>query len=235
LILQLLAETGLIGTAIFILGTLTCIIRSLRKSIRIEHIIILCMLGTTLSHSMNEYPLWYMYFLAGFVTFISLDKPIVVLDSKKIKAVAFLPLIYLVYLIIQGSIIFDSLVAYYDAPDEQKIFNQHAKYLEGIVNNNQLWSYFGLYTLDNYINVDTDTTDNYMNVKQQYYYTEKLATFHPYPDTMIKQAMLEFNLGNESAAESLVQLDVLAFPVYKESFRSTMSDPYYKKLYDLAK
>lgn len=235
LILQLLAETGLIGTAIFILGTLICVIRSLRKSIRIEHIIILCMLGTTLSHSMNEYPLWYMYFLAGFITFISLDKPIMIWESKTIKMVAFLPLVYLSYLIIQGSIIFDSLVDYYDAPDEQKTFNQHAKYLEGIVNNNQLWSYFGLYTLDNYINVDTDTTDNYMNIKQQYYYTEKLATFHPYPDTMIKQAMLEFNLGNESAAESLVKLDVIAFPVYKESFRSTMSDPYYKKLYDLAK
>jgi hypothetical protein len=52
---------------------------------------------------------------------------------------------------------------------------------------------------------------------------------------MIKQAMLELNLGNESAAESIVKLDVIAFPVYKASFRDTLNDPYYRSLYNLVK
>lgn len=235
LLLQLLAETGIIGTLIVFGGISICIMRLFHKSINVENIIILCMIGTTISHSMNEYPLWYMYFLAGLVTFISLDKPIASFKSNTIAAVSILPVSFLVYLMIQGSIIFDTLVDYYDAPDDQKSFNKQALYLEKIVNNNILWSYFGIYTLDNYINIDTDLTDNFMSMKQQYYYTNMLATFHPYPDTMMKQAMLELNLGNESAAESIVKLDVMAFPVYKASFRDTLSDPYYKQLYVLVK
>lgn len=235
LLLQLLAETGIIGTLIALGGILFCIIRLFHKSINVENVIILCMIGTTLSHSMNEYPLWYMYFLAGLIAFISLDKPIASIKSNTIAAISILPVSLLVYLMIQGSIIFDTLVDYYDAPDNQKSFNRQALYLEKVVDGNTLWSYFGIYTLDNYINIDTDLTDNLMSMKQQYYYTNMLATFHPYPDTMMKQAMLELNLGNESAAESIVKLDVLAFPVYKASFRDTLSDPYYKKLYVLIK
>lgn len=235
LILQLLAETGLVGTLIVVIGLIGAVLRQTIKNLNSETIIILCMLGTTLAHSMNEYPLWYVYFLVGLVTFISLDKPLVTLSTKFITLVSIIPLAYLVYLMIRGSMIFDTLVDYYDTPDDQKTYNTQAHYLEKLVNNNALWSYYSLYTLDNYINVDDEMTDNLMNIQQQYYYTNKLATFHPYPDTMLKQAMLDFNLGNESAAESLVKLDVLAFPVYKASFRDSLKDPYYHKLYTITK
>lgn len=235
LILQLLAETGLVGTLIVIIGLIGAVLRQTIKNLNSETIIILCMLGTTLAHSMNEYPLWYVYFLVGLVTFISLDKPLVTLSTKFITLVSIIPLAYLVYLMIRGSMIFDTLVDYYDTPDDQKTYNTQAHYLEKLVNNNALWSYYSLYTLDNYINVDDEMTDDLMSIQQQYYYTNKLATFHPYPDTMLKQAMLDFNLGNESAAESLVKLDVLAFPVYKASFRDSLKDPYYHKLYTLTK
>ncbi|RTK99485.1 MAG: hypothetical protein EKK57_09375 [Proteobacteria bacterium] len=235
LILQLLAETGLVGTLIVVIGLIGAVLRQTIKNLNSETIIILCMLGTTLAHSMNEYPLWYVYFLVGLVTFISLDKPLVTLSTKFITLVSIIPLAYLVYLMIRGSMIFDTLVDYYDTPDDQKTYNTQAHYLEKLVNNNALWSYYSLYTLDNYINVDDEMTDDLMSIQQQYYYTNKLATFHPYPDTMLKQAMLDFNLGNESAAESLVKLDVLAFPVYKASFRDSLKDPYYHKLYALTK
>lgn len=235
LILQLLAETGLVGTLIVVIGLISAVLRQTIKNLNSETIIILCMLGTTLAHSMNEYPLWYVYFLVGLVTFISLDKPLVTLSTKFITLVSIVPLAYLVYLMIRGSMIFDTLVDYYDTPDDQKTYNTQAHYLEKLVNNNALWSYYSLYTLDNYINVDDEMTDDLMSIQQQYYYTNKLATFHPYPDTMLKQAMLDFNLGNESAAESLVKLDVLAFPVYKASFRDSLKDPYYHKLYTLTK
>lgn len=235
LILQLLAETGLVGTLIVVIGLIGAVLRQTIKNLNSETIIILCMLGTTLAHSMNEYPLWYVYFLVGLVTFISLDKPLVTLSTKFITLVSIIPLAYLVYLMIRGSMIFDTLVDYYDTPDDQKTYNTQAHYLEKLVNNNALWSYYSLYTLDNYINVDDEMTDDLISIQQQYYYTNKLATFHPYPDTMLKQAMLDFNLGNESAAESLVKLDVLAFPVYKASFRDSLKDPYYHKLYTLTK
>lgn len=235
LLLQLLAETGIVGTLIVFGGLLISLFRMLFKNITVENIIILCMFGTTFAHSMNEYPLWYMYFLAGLITFVSLDKPLCHVNTKLIAGISAAPIALVIYLLIKGSFTFDALVDYYDTPDSQKDFNHQGMYLENVVNNNILWSYFGLYTLDNYINVDTDMTESFMNIKDQYYYTKKLATFHPYPDTMMKQAMLELNLGNESAAESIVKLDVIAFPVYKASFRDTLSDPYYRKLYVLVK
>lgn len=56
LILQLLAETGLIGTTI-IIGGCIWVIYNLIKQNNLEHIIILCMITTTFAHSMLEYPL----------------------------------------------------------------------------------------------------------------------------------------------------------------------------------
>lgn len=236
LVLQLLAETGIVGAGIIFAGILICIIKLCRQNFKSEQLILLCLIATTLTHSMNEYPLWYLYFSTSLVVFISLDKPIATLQLNTIKRTMFLiPIIALSALMLHGSFIFDKLVSYYDTPDEQKEFNLQGKYLQNLTDTNILWSYYGLYTLDNYINVDTDETDNFMNINTQYHYVQKLEMYHPYPDTMMKLAMLSFSLGDKSQAESIVKLDSLAFPVYKTSFKNTLSDPYYKKLKDLIK
>lgn len=235
LILQLLAETGLMGTGIILLGIAYSIYRMLRGSISVESVILLCMVGTTLSHSMNEYPLWYLYFLAGLVVFLSMDKPLAIINVNKIRSIAVIPIAGCAYLMISGSIIFDTLVNYYDIPDDQPTFNQQAKYLQNVVDHNPLWSYFGIYTLDNYINVDTDLTNKLYPLTTQLYYTHKLNTFHPYPDTMVKEAMLNWDLNKRDAAIAMVKLDLIAFPVYKPSFRDTLKDPKYKELYQLVK
>lgn len=235
LILQLLSETGLIGTGIIILGIAYSIYRLLGKSIYVESVILLCMIGTTLSHSMNEYPLWYMYFLGGLVAFLSMDKPLAVVNINKIRTLAILPIAGCAYLMISGSIIFDTLVDYYDIPDDQPTFNQQAKYLQNIVDHNPMWAYFGIYTLDNYINVDSDSTNKLYPLTTQLYYTHKLNTFHPYPDTMVKEAMLDWDLNKRDAAIAMVKLDLIAFPVYKPSFKDTLKDPKYKELYQLVK
>jgi len=235
LVLQLLAETGLIGAGIVIFGIIYAIYRLLRGSASVESVILLCMIGTTLSHSLNEYPLWYMYFLAGLVTFLAMDKPLVIIGVNKIRALAALPIIGCAYLMVSGSIIFDTLVNYYDTPDDQATFTKQAKYLQNIVDHNQLWAYFGIYTLDNYIDVDSDATNKLYSLPTQYYYTHKLNTFHPYPDTMTKEAMLDWKLGNHDAAIAMVKLDLISFPVYKASFKDTLKDPQYKELYQLVK
>lgn len=233
LVLQLLAETGLIGTSIALGGIGLGVYRLLKQNHGVESIILLCMISTTLAHSMNEYPLWYMYFLSGLIMFLSMDKPWVKISSKSTIAVSILPICGLVYLIIKSSIIFDTMVNYYDTPDDQKSFNAQAKYLQNLVDHNLLWSYHAAYTLDNYINVDTDFTDALYPLKTQYEYTHKFDSFHPYPDTLIKEAMLDWNLGNKADAERLVKLAVLTFPVYNSNFRDTLQDKRYRQLYNL--
>lgn len=236
LILQLLAETGIIGAFIVVSGITICIIRIIRNNFGSEQLILLCLIGTTITHSMDEYPLWYLYFLAGFVVFLSLDKPIITINTNIYKkSIILLPSIIIGILMIQSSFTFDKLVSYYDTPDEQKEFNAQGNYLRNLADNNTIWAYYGIYTLDNYIDVDTDETNNFMSINEQRKYTSRLEKYHPYPDTMLKLAMLDFSLGDTSSAESLIQLDTVAFPVYKASFKQTLSDPYYKTLKRLIK
>lgn len=235
LILQLMAETGAIGTIIVVLGIVIGIYRTIKADSSVNTIILLCMLSTTLIHSMNEYPLWYMYFLAGFMMFLSIDKPIYTINTNILSGVSAGPLLLIIYLMIKGSFIFDKMVDYYDTPDDQKTFISNANYLQNLVDHNILWSYFAIYSLDNYINVDTAYTNALFATAIQLQYTSKFDQFHPYPDTLIKEAMLQWNMGNKEKAKQLVETAVVAFPVYKKSFQDTLKAKKYQELKELSK
>lgn len=235
LILQLMAETGVIGTIIVVLGVVIGIYRTIKADSSVNTIILLCMLSTTLIHSMNEYPLWYMYFLAGFIMFLSIDKPIYTINTNILSGISAAPLLLIIYLMIKGSFIFDKMVDYYDTPDDQKTFISNANYLQNLVDHNILWSYFAIYSLDNYINVDTAYTNALFATAIQLQYTSKFDQFHPYPDTLIKEAMLQWNMGNKEKAKQLVETAVVAFPVYKKSFQDTLKAKKYQELKELSK
>lgn len=235
LILQLMAETGVIGTIIVVLGVVIGIYRTIKADSSVNTIILLCMLSTTLIHSMNEYPLWYMYFLAGFIMFFSVDKPIYTINTNILSGISAAPLLLIIYLMIKGSFIFDKMVDYYDTPDDQKTFISNANYLQNLVDHNILWSYFAIYSLDNYINVDTAYTNALFSTAIQLQYTSKFDQFHPYPDTLIKEAMLQWNMGNKEKAKQLVETAVVAFPVYKKSFQDTLKAKKYQELKELSK
>ena len=235
LILQLLSETGIVGTIILMGGLVIALIRLVYKNLTIETLTLLCLIGTTMSHSMNEYPLWYIYFLAGFITFLSFDKPILTFSNKAIKIIFSVTALVLAYLLVTNSFKFDKLVDYYDAPETKNEFNQQLTYLEYANQHDVLTQYYDSFVLDNYINVDTDYTDAYMSIESQYNYTKRFEAFHPYPDTMIKLAMLQYNLNQPQQAESTVELACNAFPVYTKSFKQTLSDSYYADLLKLVK
>lgn len=235
LILQLMAETGVIGTIIVVFGVVIGIYRTIKADSSVNTIILLCMLSTTLIHSMNEYPLWYMYFLAGFIMFFSVDKPIYTINTNILSGISAAPLLLIIYLMIKGSFIFDKMVDYYDTPDDQKTFISNANYLQNLVDHNILWSYFAIYSLDNYINVDTAYTNALFSTAIQLQYTSKFDQFHPYPDTLIKEAMLQWNMGNKEKAKQLVETAVVAFPVYKKSFQDTLKAKKYQELKELSK
>lgn len=249
LIMQLLAETGIVGAGIIIIGLACSIYGIIRNGIvrdgiiqdgimrqnNIECTIILCMIFTTISHSMVEYPLWYIYFLGPLIIFLSTDQPIAKLSSNVIAGTVIIPLASVVYLMFQGSFIFNALVYYIDAPTKQKSFTLQSKYLENLVNHNTFFAYPALYTLDSYITVDDINTNQNFSTQTQLKYENELAYFHPYPDNMIKQAMLNWNLGNKQTAKNLVELALIAFPVYKNSYLNTLKARKYQELYAIAK
>ena len=232
LILQLLAETGLIGTLTVISGLAYSIYRIFLQN-KLENTIVCCMIFTTFMHSMVEYPLWYIYFLGPLVIFLSLDRPIFITNSNIIASIIIIPLSVIVYLNVKSCFIFNTLVYYNEAPNSIKEFTKQAKYLENLVNNDILWEYTALYSLDNYIVVNSINTNKYMDINTQLQYENKFSEFHPYPDNIIKQAMLNWNLGKFAEARSLINLALVAFPVYKNSYLISLKDKKYKNLYQI--
>ena len=227
LILQLLAETGIIGTLIVCIGTVYAIYR-IAKLNSIEGIIILCMLFTTIAHSMVEYPLWYFYFLAPFVMFLSIDSPLTTVKPGFITAIAIVPVAAIVYLLVSGSILFNVLVDYNDPPSEKADFVSQAQYLNTLSTHNTLWEYPVFYTLDNYIEVDSANTNAAFDLNTQFNIENKFSNFHPYPDNLIKQAKLNFNLGNKTEAKNLVHLALVSYPVYQDSFMQSLRSKQHK-------
>ena len=72
LILQLLAETGLVGTLLVVTGFVWVAWGFVRRPFSAASMILTLMLLVSLCHSMLEYPLWYVYFLAVFALMLAL-------------------------------------------------------------------------------------------------------------------------------------------------------------------
>ena len=133
----------------------------------------------------------------------------------------------------KGSFIFNTLVNYNDPPSEYKYYTRQAKYLQDVVDNNTLWAYPALYSFDNYIIVDDKNSNAYIDLPTQLKYENRFSNFHPYPDNMIKQAMLYWNLGDKDTARNFVNLALVAFPVYKDSYLATLKNKKYNELHQL--
>ena len=236
LILQLLAETGIIGTLMVCVGILYIIYKMLRMSVcanAVEIIIILCMIATTLIHSMVEYPLWYLYFLGVFVIFLSITTPIKTMNNK-IITIAFMPFITLLfYIMITKSIIFDKLVNYIDTPDKASIFKINTQNLLDIANKDQLMSYFAIFTLDNYIEPDGEFSLQSLSLGEMLEYENKFVLFQPYPLNLTKLAKIEWNMGNKNTAIMLAHTAKNAYPNYLNSIQVSLHKRKYKFLYNL--
>lgn len=73
IILNVLAELGLVGTVLVFGGYIAVVFGYLKRSeFNPASALMLVLMGVTLCHSMLEYPLWYVYFLIVFVIMMSL-------------------------------------------------------------------------------------------------------------------------------------------------------------------
>ena len=68
--LNLLAEMGIVGTALVLLGMAWAIRGCFQRANAPAGVLILALISVSLVHSTLEYPLWYVYFLSIFALFI---------------------------------------------------------------------------------------------------------------------------------------------------------------------
>lgn len=226
--LQLAAETGIVGVLLFCFSLVSVIIRLLAiKNYDIEFTIIFAIIGTTFMHSMTEYPLWYMYFLAPFILFFSLDKPIMRI-SAKYNLLMFLPInIVMWYLVIYGSISYNNIVNRFSIPSNQESVNQNTIYLVNLIEHDVLLSYYASFTFDEYIQSKATLP---ISLDQQFKYEKMLNEYHPYPETMLKTAIFYNNFGDRMHAKQIISDAIVAYPNYRRYYEQKLEEHKLEKL-----
>ncbi|MDN0075707.1 Wzy polymerase domain-containing protein [Crenobacter sp. SG2303] len=214
LVLQLMAEVGVVGTLASLGGFVWAIWPYFGRKARPEGALPLAMLAVTMLHSMLEYPLWYLYFLAVLVIAVALAPQ----PEGELRRGWLVPLISavmavaLTVLAVQGYQRYWELVGLYTPFDNAKRDAPRVARLAAIVEHEPLYAFHALNTLDNYLDATPD------NLVQKRRWVNLLAASRPYPDVLLKKAKLEALAGEERRAEETLSQALASFPTYAQSF-----------------
>lgn len=223
--LNVLAETGIIGFFLtFIYGFAYSLYRMFKKFNNIETLFLVFMILTTFTQGLFQYPLWYSYFLLYFILFLSFDKPIYSLKNNKyIKIGIICVLVLFSYMFKTSLYTYTDLVFYTDVPQDSDDFTANVIKLEGLVNNNLLWSLPALMVLDNYILPGVPQTNNAMPIADQMKYTDMLASELPYSGAIFKQIILHKENSDEIGASRYAHLLAYAYPAWKDKMADNLA------------
>lgn len=230
LILQLLAEMGAPVTLLVVAGFVWAVWPFFRGAAEPEYLLPLGCLAVTLIHSMLEYPLWYLYFLAMLVVFVALAPS----RGLSLGWPARLPLLALLlaigWLSVSGTSMFWELVGLYSQTGNVQQDAKRQARLAQIVQQQPLFAYHALNTLDDYLVVDRH------DVQQKLAWEQRLTAFRPYPDVMLKQAQLQALAGQRQAAEQTLRTTLASFPTYASQFLDSLDEdePAWQPLRDIA-
>ncbi len=218
LVLQLLAEMGGVGTVLALLGFVWVIFPFLSERAEVEGFLPLACLAVSFIHSMLEYPLWYLYFLAMAVVFAALAPHRGMPLGKIGKVLMAALLLALFSLVVRSYQPYKALVNLY-TPTEHPV--QDAKRTEElikIIEDRPLYAYHALYTLDNYLQGVPE------NLSSRRQWVDLMAAIRPYPDVLLKKAQLEALAGEQEKAHATLGLALASFPTYAHSFVEDLRD-----------
>lgn len=205
LVTQLLAEVGLVGTLLTLLGFVWVIWRYFSEKATLENWMLLCLMGVSLGHSMLEYPLWYIYFLAPFAVFMSLSIPTEKEETVK-KCWLNGGLIFLVTSCLFGYSIhlmsvYNQLQGHYFLRNMDHAKEIRIKELERLAKEEPLFRFYTLYTLESFY-ASTVEGKRSKEVNQQ------VTDFRPYSYPVLRKVMYQDLAGEKKQAqETLIHMN----------------------------
>ncbi|WP_028450366.1 PglL family O-oligosaccharyltransferase [Chitinibacter tainanensis] len=217
-VLNLMAETGLLGTGVIVLGLAGVLWSAVRRWAEPGVMFALALLSVSLLHSLVEYPLWYFHFLGPFALMLVFAQssvprwPIPAMAARFGWALwggAGLALCFL------GGKIYLEIYPIMDPAGDEKLNASRIERLEGM-RQNPLIDYYAEHALSNYIVASRSEIDWKLAILR------KQNAIRPYPGQMTDQAVMEALLGNQAVAHDLMRRAAFAYP---ESF-----DYYYQTL-----
>lgn len=226
---ELLSEMGLLGTLLVVVGFSWVIWRYITEKASLESWILLCLMGVSLSHSLLEYPLWYVYFLAPFVVFMSLGTP----TEKEISArkcwfsggVILLLATCLFGYCIHLITVYDELQNTYFLRNVEHGRENRIKKLELLAKNEPLFRFYTLYTLESIYYPSKSESRRAKEVN-------KLVTdYRPYSYPLLRKAMYQDLAGEKKEAlQTIIQMNTYYLVLTPEFLEMLGSEGDYRGL-----
>jgi len=238
LFLHLLAEIGLIGFLATLIGFMWIARTYFTKPAQHASILPVSMIGITLLHSMFEYPLWNIGFLAVFTLAMSLAPQALKKTSAPlfVRIKSLTPLISGLLATIFALIIGLNWTKYNELtllnkPTVNAKKNQlRIQYLTKIIERDLLFAPYASITLSQYIRIEK--TDLPTKLR----YIDLLAKTQPYPSILAKKAALEVLDNQPNQAIKTMQIALASFPTYAKVYLKLLpkKDPAFRKLRQMA-
>jgi len=218
LILQLLVEMGLPMTVLVVGGFAWVIWPFFAEKAAAEGMLALGCMAVTLIHSMLEYPLWYLYFLAMLVVFASMSPARMAPAALLTRLFWLCGMLFIGYLSLVTWSTYNELVGLYSQTDNPARDARRQQRLAEIMEQHPLFAYHALSTLDDYLTPSKD------NLTRKLAWEERLTAFRPYPDVMMKKAQMLALAGREGEAEETVRMALASFPTYAKDYLDEIDD-----------
>ncbi|MXR36594.1 O-antigen ligase family protein [Craterilacuibacter sinensis] len=222
IVLQLLAETGIVGTLAVAGALLWAFLPWFkRENVGADALLVLGLALVLLGHSLFEYPLWYASFLMVFAVLMGVSpaKGFALPVRPALRRVGVLALVLvLAWQVIVG------LVMYFDwvrwVMPSRDVAENKAR-IESLLQHgaNPVWSYEADQLLSNYL----DGSANHLALKLPLF--ERLAAYRPYPGTLIKLAMLRAHQGDAAGAEVALRQAIASFPDTAPQLAAMLAGP----------
>lgn len=234
LFFQLLAETGLLGVLIIFIPTLLCLMSYVRGGQQTaENMLLLCIGLIAMTHSMFEYPLWYLPFLTMFVIILLLapvGRVNVPVRSSILRVTGLVACILAIGYVVNGAVNFRTLVMYNMPAGNAQ---ENAQRLQSLfdVEKDPLWATEADFVLVNYL------VASKADIKLKLQHFERLAQFRPYPEVLLRLSMLYVLDHQEANAEHTLKLAIANYPDFSPNYSyrlSMMQGPEFKALRNIA-
>ncbi|MBA4709939.1 PglL family O-oligosaccharyltransferase [Aquitalea aquatica] len=215
LFFQLLAETGIIGVLIVFTTLFYALGAYFRKGEQsAENLLLLGIGGVILAHSMFEYPLWYLPFLGMFLIVLLLapvGRVMLPMRAAFVRIVGLVAMLLALFYIGTGIATFRTMVEYvFPTPNVQENVRRMGALFD--VGKNPLWTNDVDIVLANYLIPSREQLD----LKLQHF--SRLAAYRPYPEVLLKLAVLYALDKQMTKAEHTIKLAIANYPDYAPNF-----------------
>lgn len=213
LVFQLLAEVGLIGTLVAVLGFVWAVWPYLARRVTAAQLLPVAVMAITLIHSMLEYPLWYLYFPAVLVMMATLVPSAGRAAPQQLAMLARVVALLMLGLAAYGSWRYVEMQGLY-YPTAPK---QRAR-LEQIMREEPMFAAHALGLMDDVMTPSRSTLREYRK------WLELMAAYRPYPDVLLRKAQMEALAGDHAKAEQTLRAALASFPTYAGQFLGDLDE-----------